>query len=388
MEDHNHISWICKAVDKNELENLLKLLNENKLYKQYQHRKKMMEVKKQEEIELKEQIANLEAENIGKTAEDFEPNTCFSCEVCSEEYNDGLDLLKHYARTHLACKMREKFSHLVDKSTCKLCKTDIENEAEMYVHIATDHDKINTVLKENGLKTIEMKVDHPKPASVTPNNEKDRDCENNQPTLKDLEEKLKAVQKQMSDSVQANIEIHTMADIADIAAGFDDHEDTNENVPVKEKKRDKKKKKKRGRPKKETWSSSPPAEKLRRSSRRSSHVSEHVQSSKVTDVTRDSKVKERVETRVSCVRCGQWEMEPSNKVVTCSHCDQAWHQKCVTPALTRRPGTSWQCPVCDHCQLVTSLQDTLAELEVLIDKVEERRLAEMEVLFEKKIFYT
>ena len=60
-------------------------------------------------------------------------------------------------------------------------------------------------------------------------------------------------------------------------------------------------------------------------------------------------------------------------------CGLGWHQKCVVPPLSRRPASEWQCPVCDHVELVTSLSNTLAELDVLIDKVEEKRLAEMEV---------
>ena len=49
------------------------------------------------------------------------------------------------------------------------------------------------------------------------------------------------------------------------------------------------------------------------------------------------------------------------------------------PPLSRRPASDWQCPVCDHVELVTSLSNTLAELDVLFEKVEEKRLAEMEV---------
>lgn len=52
----------------------------------------------------------------------------------------------------------------------------------------------------------------------------------------------------------------------------------------------------------------------------------------------------------------------------------------MVPALEQRPGSGWQCPVCDHCDLVTALAATSAELLVLMERVEERRLAEMEVM--------
>ena len=52
----------------------------------------------------------------------------------------------------------------------------------------------------------------------------------------------------------------------------------------------------------------------------------------------------------------------------------------MVPALEQRPGSGWQCPVCDHCDLVTALATTSAELLVLMERVEERRLAEMEVM--------
>ncbi len=68
-----------------------------------------------------------------------------------------------------------------------------------------------------------------------------------------------------------------------------------------------------------------------------------------------------------------------NQTDICRKCRQGWHQKCVVPPLTRRPASDWQCPVCDHVELVTSLSNTLAELDVLFEKVEEKRLAEMEV---------
>ena len=63
----------------------------------------------------------------------------------------------------------------------------------------------------------------------------------------------------------------------------------------------------------------------------------------------------------------------------CRQCGHGWHGACVVPALVQRPGSGWQCPVCDHCDLVTALAATSAELLVLMERVEERRLAEMEV---------
>ena len=51
--------------------------------------------------------------------------------------------------------LKSKFSHLVNKLQCKVCKFEAKDESDIWVHIGTDHDKVNSVLKENGLKTIE-----------------------------------------------------------------------------------------------------------------------------------------------------------------------------------------------------------------------------------------
>merc|ERR1712098_997640 len=216
-EDCNYVSWDCMAKNQSEFETLLDKLTGNKLYKMDIERRKNLEAKQKEEMDLKEQIKILEESEKKVTVPD---PSAFKCEVCSEDYDIGVDLLKHYARTHLACKMKEKFDHLVDKDTCKLCNDVIDDEVEMFVHIATAHDKINLVLKENGLKTIEdtkeTKTVVKEPDDEVMNtNVKEEDSSK---TLKALEQKLKDVQKQMS--VETNLNVYALADMKDIADGL------------------------------------------------------------------------------------------------------------------------------------------------------------------------
>merc|ERR1712228_1007341 len=96
----------------------------------------------------------------------------------------------------------------------------IDDEVELFVHIATAHDKINLVLKENGLKTIEdtreTKTVIKEPDDQVMNtNVKEEDSSK---TLKALEQKLKDVQKQMS--VETNLNVYALADMKDIADGL------------------------------------------------------------------------------------------------------------------------------------------------------------------------
>ena len=89
-------------------------------------------------------------------------------------------------------------------------------------------------------------------------------------------------------------------------------------------------------------------------------------------------MKERRESRLSCKLCGSWS-EADDKVSRCPECGQGWHHRCLVPALITSPSQAWQCPLCSHLNLVTSLEHLLTELNSLIETVEQKRLAELQV---------
>ena len=325
-EDHSHRTWNCVSHDRNEFQELFQKLSQNKMYKIELERRKMLELKKQEEQDLKDQIKNLEEVEKSLPAVNEINENNFKCEVCSEDFDFGVDLMKHYAKTHLACKMKEKFGHLVSGDICKVCKESIDDEAEMFVHIAVMHDKLNLILKENGLKMIEPTkskgTTETKESKVSSRVESIED--DSSKTLEALEQKLKDVQKQMSNSVESNLQVYTMADIKDIAEGLSQSDDEDFETVTKKsftkKGKSKKSKKRKGRTKKsespEIVRKSPRSDvSLRRSSR---HVPGTLKtdSPKIVDV-KDSNVKERQESRLSCHKCGQWEMESNNRVYPC-----------------------------------------------------------------------
>ena len=293
--------------NRNEFQDLYEKLSQNKMYKLELERRKMLEVKKQEEQDLKDQIKSLE--ELEKSEPVINETLSYKCEVCSEDFELGVDLQKHYARTHLACKMKEKFGHLTSEGTCKVCKESIDDEEEMNVHIAVVHDKINLVLKENGLKMIEPDKDNKTPekkysSEISTKSEVNEEVSSK--TLKALEQKLKDVQRQMSNSVESNLQVYTLADIKDIAEGLSqsDNEDGGKKISSSRKSKGKKSKKRKGKSKSPDIERKSPRHDvpLRRSSR---HVPGTLKPDlpKIVDVSKDSKVKERQESRLSCHKC-------------------------------------------------------------------------------------
>merc|ERR1711979_100900 len=74
-----------------------------------------------------------------------------------------LDLMEHYSGGHMAFNLKEKFEHLVNQGQCKICKFEADDEHDIYVHIGTLHEKVNSVLKGQGLKPVGDAVKEPKP---------------------------------------------------------------------------------------------------------------------------------------------------------------------------------------------------------------------------------
>ena len=320
-EDVNHLSWECPAGDRLEFESLIENLQQNKLYRLELERRKMLEAKKQEELDLLDQIKKLEEKEKNQSEVDTEDDEVLKCEVCSEEFGAGPALMSHYAATHLAEKMKEKFSHLVDKLVCKLCKEPLDEDTK-FVHIAVTHNKINGVLMENDLKPIgavKSASEETNPVnqeSATSNEGKIDDTK----TLQLLEKKLKDVQKQMSNSDNANLQVYALADIKDIAEDHlelndDGNEESNSEVVCPKHKTSKKSKAKK---KNEKWSVNKKDAEVKASRRSTrSRSNKDMLLGKIVDVTKESKVKERLESRMSCYKCGKWEVESSNRVYPC-----------------------------------------------------------------------
>jgi len=97
---------------------------------------------------------------------------------------------------------------------------------------------------------------------------------------------------------------------------------------------------------------------------------------KVIDIAKEMKVKKRKETKLSCKKCNQWK-DGKESVFKCSNCEQGWHQHCAIPPLYHEPEEDWLCPLCHHVALVKKLEKTLAEFDILMERAEERRLADL-----------
>ena len=336
-ETSDHLHWDLVVESREGLVNFIRTLKENLLYRKEVIRRREDEKKSNSRLNECE-----EEESVERPCDES-----YNCSVCPEEFVSGTELQAHYARTHLAVKLRDKFSHLTRARRCKLCKEEFTDETEVFVHLATSHDKINVILKENDLPVVAINnpnVEHETERdgnSPVGSNEKSED----EGKLEELELKIKQVEAQMSSSVKANLDVYALADMKDIEEGKVTRQSS--------KKKMKKKKKKKGKP---------------------SNKSEG-QKSGPEPVVREAR---RLESRVSCHRCGGW-TEEDNLVFSCSHCSHSWHQHCVSPVLLARPQPSWRCPLCSHLDLVTSLDQLLLELDSLIETVEQKRLAELQV---------
>ena len=309
-ENYSNTNWAVKATSRHDVSELLNTLKHEKFYKLELERRKDLEAKKEQEAELSERLE----ESLDET-ETREENSTFSCEICTDAFDSGLDLLRHYARSHLTNKMKDKFSHLTDKQMCKLCKESFDDETELFVHIGADHSKINLIMKENGLNPVTIEEKGAAEGQASSVAMKTDDLVNSGPddkTLEALEKKLEEVKKQMSDSCEENLLVHSMAEFKDLAECRSDSEEDVKVGKKAVKKTSRGRKKKRGRPKKEEAEAPP---QLRRSSRRKS--GSDVTTSKVVDVTKESNLKERKEARPSCHKCGQWELSSNNRVYPC-----------------------------------------------------------------------
>ena len=90
--------------------------------------------------------------NINNSVDLF--NTEYKCEVCSTEMQSRLVLMEHYSADHMEAALKQKFIHLIKDGLCQICKFEPEEEDDLWVHIGATHEKVNDVLKENGLKPV------------------------------------------------------------------------------------------------------------------------------------------------------------------------------------------------------------------------------------------
>ena len=354
VENCDHRSWENIVESRAGLVSLINKLKKNLLY-----RKEIIKRKEDEKKSLDNKSLSTEPEDLADNEDKKSPETSegYKCAICSCEFSRGRGLQAHYALTHLKEKLKDKFAHLFLGSQCKLCKEDTSGEDELLVHIATRHDKMNLILKENDLPTVADQMGEKETNTETEcevNNTEDDDLDQ----LEALQKKIKEVQDQMSTSVKTNLDVYALADMKDIEDGnITEQEEELEEVKLK-----KSKKKRRGRPRKISES--------RRKQRKSSgNIAEGLEV--------PERVKERKESRMSCKLCGQWAV-PGNQVLACPQCGHGWHQTCLSPALLTNPSPGWQCPLCSHLELVASLDHLLTELDILMETVELKRLEELQ----------
>ena len=307
-DNYSHTNWAVKGKSRQDVSELLNILKQETFYKLELERRKEIESKKEHEAELSQRLES-GMDEIETTA----IKSTFVCEICSETFDSGLELMRHYARSHLLNKLKERFSHLTDKLMCKLCKKSFEDETELFVHIGADHLKLNLIMKENGLNPVIINETEEAKAHSQVQIEDSKKPETDEKTLEALEKKLEEVKKQMSDSSEENLLVHSMAEFKDLAECRSDSEEDIKDAKKKERKSFRGRKKKRGRHKKVEEVQVEP---LRRSSRCKSGL-DAPSTSKVVDVTNESNLRERKEARPSCHKCGQWELTSNNRVYPC-----------------------------------------------------------------------
>ena len=163
-EDHKFYTWGSIAQDRAEVVSLVERLKEDKLYKKEIERLKTLKAKKESENDIVDAIEMMATSIVGENSAEKEA-VSFCCEVCSQTFWSREELMGHHSLGHMFMHLQTKFSHLVDKTQCKICKFEAGKESLIWVHIGTDHDKVNSVLKENGLKPIEEMSVQERPCS-------------------------------------------------------------------------------------------------------------------------------------------------------------------------------------------------------------------------------
>jgi len=82
---------------------------------------------------------------------------------------------------------------------------------------------------------------------------------------------------------------------------------------------------------------------------------------------------EEEESGLSCIKCNEFKKE-DDRIYVCKNCNFGWHQYCSIPPVYHKPKKNWLCPLCSHISLVQNFEQTLEELDILLEKAEERRL--------------
>ena len=218
-EDYRYCTWGSIAQTRQEVVGLVDRLKEEKLYKKEMERQKSLVEKKEAENNIADAIEVLEKENAmeQESTPEEESAVNFVCEVCSQNFDCRTKLMGHHSSSHMAIHLRSKFSHLVDKLQCKVCKFEAKDESDIWIHIGTDHDKVNSVLKENGLKTIEdvsvqekPNENMPPPADNQGTLQKIIDGE--EEVIKKLEDKIDQLKSQMSEDSGNNEDTENSSD--------------------------------------------------------------------------------------------------------------------------------------------------------------------------------
>ena len=217
-EDYRYCTWGSIAQTRQELVSLVDRLKEEKLYKKEMERQKSIVEKKQAENNIGDAIEVMEKESAmeqDSTPEDEMVN--FSCEVCAQNFECRSNLMAHHSSTHMAMHLRSKFSHLVDTLRCKVCKFEAKDENGIWVHIGADHDKVNSVLKENGLKTIEEVTVQEKPNENMPPPADNQGIlqkltDSEEEVIKKLEDKIDQLKSQMSEDSGNNEDTENSSD--------------------------------------------------------------------------------------------------------------------------------------------------------------------------------
>ena len=285
-EDYRYYTWGSIAQTREEVVSLLERLKEDKLYKKELERQKSLAEKKEAENNIADAIEVMEKENISEAeGTTTEESSNFLCEVCNQNLECRSKLMAHHSSTHMAVHLRTKFAHLVDKLQCKVCKFEAKDETEIWVHVGADHDKVNSVLKENGLRTIEdvsvqekPNKNMPPPADNQGTLEKITVAEEDE-VLKKLEDKIDKLRSQMSEDSGNNEDTENSSD-SQVPNNCDDK------ITESPRKRGRSKdKSKRGKSKSKS------------SSRSSSNKSQNKES---TDISEKNKNKEGGDTKKGC----------------------------------------------------------------------------------------
>eukprot|EP00092_Neocalanus_flemingeri_P039113 GFUD01042575.1.p1 GENE.GFUD01042575.1~~GFUD01042575.1.p1 ORF type:complete len:623 (-),score=129.86 GFUD01042575.1:60-1928(-) len=79
------------------------------------------------------------------------------CLICNKKSRNLSFLWQHYCKSHFMKQLRTDCDQFVNSRElkCEICTEVMENKQDLYMHIGINHEKLNLILRKNGLNPLE-----------------------------------------------------------------------------------------------------------------------------------------------------------------------------------------------------------------------------------------